>query len=103
MIKYLEREITEGIRLFFNPDGDSFSKEELELIAKRSGKFHLGFHYILRKNGDLEKGIELKHYADSELDGYKTSVYVMVTADKLTDATNKTLNALKNELKLPVI
>ena len=103
MIKYLQREVTEGIRLFFNPEGDNFSKEKLELIARRSGKFNLGYHYILRKNGDLEKGIEFKQYADSELDGYKTLICVMVTADKLTDASNKTLNALKEKLNLPIV
>lgn len=103
MIKFLQRETTEAIRLYFDSTAEKLSKRELEVRAKRNGKLDLGFHFILRKNGELEKGIDEKNYADYELDGYKTSIYVLVTADKLTDSAKFTLNTLADKLKLAVI
>lgn len=103
MIEFLNRENTEVIRLHFDETADTLSKEQLTVRAKRDGKFNLGFHYILRKDGTLEEGISLNQFADFELDGYKTSIYVLVTADRLTDAAEYRLEKLSKKLKLKVV
>ena len=103
MIEFLDRENTDAIRLHFDETADTLSKEQLIIRAKRDGKFNLGFHYILRKDGTLEDGISPTQYADFELDDYKTSIYVLVTADKLTDAAEYRLEKLSKKLKLKVV
>ena len=103
MIEFLDRENTDAIRLYFDETADTLSKEQLIIRAKRDGKFNLGFHYILRKDGTLEDGISPTQFADFELDEYKTSIYVLVTADKLTDAAEYRLEKLSKKLKLKVV
>lgn len=102
MIKFKTRETTECIRLHFDNSMDKLTNEEIKLKQLKKGKLNLGYHYILRKNGDLVEGIDDRYFADYELDGYKTSIYVLVTADKLTDAQKITLKTLKDKLDLPI-
>lgn len=102
MIKFKTRELSDCIRLHFDSSLNDLNADELLNKRMKQGKLNLGFHYILYKDGELVKGIDNKYYADYELDGYKTSIYVLVTADKLTDAQRTTLNELKATLNLPI-
>ena len=103
MITFLKRENTSAIRVHFAPGLEGYSKEDLERHAKRNGKLNIGFHYLLHKTGDLEQVMDTDILADYTLNEYKTSIYVLVLADKLTDAQKHKLAHLKVVYALPIV
>lgn len=103
MIKFLERETTDQIALLFKPEWEKLSVEEIEIEQKRKGNFNLGFHFILRKNGEIDEGIDHKIYGDVDVYGYKTSILVAVTSKALSKKQQGTLDNLKALYNLPVV
>ena len=103
MIIFKTREATDGIRLHFQPTKESLTVQELEKQAKRDGKFSLGFHFILRKNGEVEKGIDIDMLADPVLAGAATAVYVLVETAQLNDAQQNALKKLTHTLNLSIV
>lgn len=101
-IKFRKRDITEGVRVVIK-DVPDVSVGTLTVIAKRDGKLHLGFHYVLRRNGSIEKGIEYDHIADYELPHADTSLYVLAIGTELNDAQRQGLQMLLDSLKLPLV
>ncbi len=103
MIKFKEREKTRGITLVFKPVLEKLSMNELNRQALRTGNFNLGFHYVLRSNGLLERGISESLYGSPLYSGYKDTLFILCTSDKLTDAQKKTLHDLKIAKNLEVV
>lgn len=104
MIKFKERtEKPEGIKCVFNASYSNKSVTDIEVEMKRKGRLNVGYHYVLSETGVLQKGLDNKLYADYSLDGYKKYIYVLVTADKMSDAANSVLQSLAETLSLPII
>lgn len=101
MIKFLTRKHTEGVRLSFR-EGD-MSLMDLVKQAKRSGRLHLGYHYVLHKNGTISKGIDDAFYADYTLPHHQTSLYILVMGGHLNDAQQHALQRLLDDLNLNLI
>lgn len=70
---------------------------------RRTGEFNIGYHFILRKNGIMEKGLELDLYAHQHLPQANDAIYVLATTSKLTDAQSYALSQLGASLNLPII
>lgn len=102
MVKFLERKETDGITLDFKEEAARRSIDELTQAALKKGHLNLGYHYILRKNGELEKGIPLEQYANMELEGADKNIVVLVASASLTDAQRLALSGLSSQLGLEV-
>ena len=102
MITFKKRERTDEIRMSFCPEYAGMETQKIINTVKRKGKLNLGYHYILRETGVIEKGIDFELYADYELEGYKQSIYVMVLSEELTDAQSHALDVLADKLSLKV-
>lgn len=103
MFKYKEREETDAIRLYKAPSYHDMDYTEILTRMKQGGRLNLGFHFILRPDGLLEEGIPINNYADIDLKGYETAIYILYTGAVLTDCAAKVLNNLAEDLKLPLI
>lgn len=104
MIKFKERtEKPVGIKYVFNSTYANKTVAEIEIEMKRKGRLNVGYHYVLSDTGNLQKALDNKLYADYSLDGYKKYIYVLVVADKVTDAINNVLKKLSETLSLPLI
>lgn len=99
MIKFKKRESTENVRLAFR-EGKDATLKDIEKQARRAGKLNLGYHYILHKNGMVDKGIDYDLYADYELAHHKTAIYVLVIGAQLNDVQKHALKGLLHTLKL---
>lgn len=102
MVKFLERKETDGILLRYCPGAETKSLDDLTLDMKRQGALNLGYHYVLRRGGELEKGIPLGQYANPEITGADRNIVVLVTSASLTDAQRLSLDGLSSRLGLPV-
>lgn len=102
MIVFKKRKVTKDVRIVFRPVSGSVTLQDLERQARRSGKFNLGYHYILFKNGVVEKGIDEELYADYDLRHYETSIYVLAVGESLNDAQRYALKQLTDKLQLEV-
>jgi len=102
MVKFLKREATDGIKLCFRPKAERLDIDALTTKAKRAGLLNLGFHYVLRTDGELEEGIPFDQFANMELPGADRNIYVLVTSRDLTDAQRFALRGLSERLGLEV-
>lgn len=103
MLTLKKRAETEGIHLYFQPDLEDKTLTAIEKEAKRNGGFNIGCHYIIRRNGNLEKGISRDAYASPAYDAYQTCVCVVLTTEKITAAQKLTLKNLEKDLALKVV
>ena len=102
MVKFRKREATDGIKLCFRPKAERLDVDTLTTQAKRAGLLNLGFHYVLRTNGELEDGIPFEQYANMELPEADRNIYVLCTSQSLTDAQRFALRGLSERLGLEV-
>ena len=103
MLTLKKRAETEGIHLYFQPDLENKTLTAIEKEAKRNGSFNIGCHYIIRRNGLIEKGIPADTYAAITYDAYQTYVCVVLTTDKITAAQKLSLRNLEEQLSLKVV
>ncbi len=102
MVTFLARETTDGILLHYRPKAERVDIDTLTRQAKRSGLLNLGYHYVLRTDGELEEGIPFEQYANTELEGADRNIVVLVTSRELTDAQKLSLSGLSDRLGLEV-
>jgi hypothetical protein len=102
VITFKQRERTDAIRLDYHPEYKDKPLAQILKDQRGKGSFHLGYHYILRTDGTLEKGIDDRLYAHHTLEGADTSIYVLVTNDRLSDMAHIALDELAAHLKLPI-
>lgn len=103
MLTLKKRAKTDGIHLYFRPDLEDKTRTAIEKAAKRDGHFNIGCHYIIRRNGLIEKGIPVDVYAAITYDAYQTCVCVVLTTDKITAAQKLSLRNLEEQLCLKVV
>jgi hypothetical protein len=88
VLKFKERERTDYVMVVL---GDCHNKDmtELRREAKCRGDFEVGWHYLVRRDGSIEKGRIDTAPAGHTLPGCNTSVYILVDTDPdegVTDA-----------------
>ena len=103
MMKFKERDATNGVTLIFNKNLDAVPLADIERKALKAGALNMGYHFVLRSSGLLERGISESYYGSPEFTGYKDTLFILCTSDMLTDAQSKTLNDLLTAKKLKVI
>ncbi|WP_288878695.1 hypothetical protein [Megasphaera massiliensis] len=102
-LKYKEREVTNMVRVIFEPEEKT--TREIYVEQRKNGLFNIGYHLIVLPDGEVKKGIPFLAYADYRLAHVRDSVYVLMVGaseKKMSDAQHKALDDLKEELKLEV-
>lgn len=102
MLTFKVRERTEAIRLDYHPEYKGKTHRQILQDLRGKGSLNLGYHYIIRPNGHIEKGIDDNLYASPLLPDADTSIYILVTDDRLSDMANLALEEIAATLRLPV-
>ena len=88
MLKFKERERTDFVQIVI---GDCHNKDmnTLRREAKCRGDFDVPWHYLVRKDGTIEKGRDDSAPAGHMLPNCDTSVYILVDMEPDAGVTEK--------------
>lgn len=93
-IKFKEREVTKGIALHYNMV--DVPLKDFEVSMKRMGWFSVGYHYVIHRDGSIEKGIDTPQYADPSVKGYRDHVCVLIMGQVQGEMNPLQVNAVHN-------
>ena len=102
MITFKQRERTDAIRLDYHPEYKDNPPAQTPKAQREKASSPPGSHSTLPPDAPLEKGIDDRLYAHHALEGADTSIYVLVTSDRLSDMAHIALDELAAHLKLPI-
>lgn len=101
-VKFKQRQDT----LFFsviNRDNMNKGFKEMFCLARHDGEFDVDFHFLVRRNGKVEKGREINEIGGRSLPSNDVSIFIIVDvgeSHKQTDAQKIALHTLLKKLKL---
>jgi N-acetylmuramoyl-L-alanine amidase len=99
-MRFKLREGTIALHIF-KEDTEGLSVQELYRIARRSGEFNVGFHYLIQRDGNVEEGRDSSVVAGFDYDLTRKAIVIVIDAGetgKLSDAQKVALRDLKESI-----
>ena len=97
-IDYRKRQTTNYIHVVTSK-APSVTFEETYRKARCQGKFDTGYHYFINEQGTVSEDRTISAIADHDLADHLTSIYILLSGEKLNDCQALSLRELLDTLQ----